>query len=556
MNGISGFPGCGRGWVKISRCCLAVGVSAVVAVSMYGCGGGGGHSDDSVTQPAEPVKTSVAIDSGIIAGQKLTSGVTAFYGIPYAAPPVGDLRWKEPQAITWTETKQTVKMGNACAQAAGTAANGDTISEDCLYMNIWVPPELKEDAEAPVVVYVHGGAFKTSSASPLRFGGEQLAKKGIVYINFNYRLGIFGNLALPELTAESSHNASGNYQILDIIYALNWVQRNIGKFGGDPKNVTISGQSSGGIEMGLLNVSPLAKGIFHKIVAQSGWPGPWANPPTLATHEQTGLKIMHAAGAANLAALRKKTMDEMLTAISDPTITAIGPSFAEPCIDGYVIPDKPDTIFAQGNHNDVPVIAGYTSGESAPTSVTNQLTNSTTIAAYQANLQSIFGGYWGTVYNLFVPAADTQTAISAALSSLKNAASSGRASVYHATNVIVHGKSPAWVYIFSRTQTPQSTGIAVAAPHGSDNQYWHGEIGAPNADGSTYIRSAWDAQLADQMMNALVAFAKTGDPSTSSVPWPKYNVIFRERLNFGDTSAVADWDNGLDFFATTWLDRY
>ena len=252
--------------------------------------------------------------------------------------------------------------------------------------------------KAPVVIYVHGGAFKTSSASPKRFGGEQLAKKGVVYVNFNYRLGIFGNLALPELTAESPNKASGNYQLLDIIHALKWVQRNIAKFGGDPNNVTISGQSSGGIEMGMLNVSPVAKGLFHKVVAQSGWPGPWANPPSLETHEQNGLKFMQVAGASNLAALRQKTMAEILTAMTNPTVTAISPLVHEPCIDGYTIPDKPDTIFAQGKHNDVPVIAGYTSGENAPTTITSQLTNSTTIAAYQMNLQSIFGGVLGGRY--------------------------------------------------------------------------------------------------------------------------------------------------------------
>ncbi|WP_153111006.1 carboxylesterase/lipase family protein [Propionivibrio limicola] len=537
---------------------ITAGLMVAALATAYGCGGDGDDTDSSagITPPAQTVATTVAVDSGTIEGQKLASQVTAFYGIPYAAPPVGELRWKDPQPITWTGTKATVKMGNACAQAAGTAANGDTISEDCLYMNVWVPPELKENAKAPVVVYVHGGAFTKSSSSPRRFGGEQLAKKGVVYVNFNYRLGVFGNLALPELTGESPNKASGNYQLLDIIHALKWIQRNIAKFGGDPNNVTISGQSSGGIEMGLLNVSPLAKGLFHKIVAQSGWPGPLGNPPNLATQEQNGLKLMQATGASNLAALRGKTMDEVLTAASSSALASIRPMVAEPCIDGYAIPDKPDTLFAERKHNDVPLIAGYTSGENAPTTVTSLLTASTTIPAYQANLQSIFGGYWETVYNLFTPASDTPTAISATLSTLKNAASSGRASVYHATNVVVNGNSPAWVYIFSRPQIPAATGVAVAAPHGSDNQFWHGELDAPNADGSTYIRDARDTELANQMTDSLVAFAKTGNPSTSALYWPQYNTVLRKRMNFGNASSMADWDNGLDFFATTWLNNY
>jgi para-nitrobenzyl esterase len=374
-----------------------------------------------------------------------------------------------------------------------------------------------------------------------------LAKKGAVYVNFNYRLGIFGNLALPELTAESPRKASGNYQLLDIIYALDWVQHNIARFGGDPANVTISGQSSGGIEMGLLNVSPLAKGLFGKIVAQSGWPGPSWNIPGLAAHEQNGLKVMAATGAANLAELRGKSMQEMLDAVALPEIRALQPSVVEPCIDGYALPDKPDNIFAQGKHNDVPVIAGYTAGESSPSSIT--IVPSETVAAYQTNLQAVFGDYWQAVFNLFPAATDTDVA--AALARLRNAASSGRSSVYHATNVVANGKSSAWVYVFSR---PQNGAIA---PHGSDNQFWHGEVLAPTSAGLVYTRNEWDYRLADIMMDTLLAFARTGDPSTADVPWPRYNPANAEkqRLNFGDASVYVDWDAGLDFFATTWLQK-
>lgn len=526
---------------------LAAGFSVVALALLAACGGGGDGDDSPAVQESPVVQKAVSIDSGAISGQQLASNVTAFFGIPYAAPPVGDLRWKETQPVkAWTGTRETVKMGNACAQPQAAAANGDTISEDCLYMNVWVPPGLKKDAKAPVIVYVHGGAFKTGSASPLRFGGEQLAKKGAVYVSFNYRLGIFGNLALPALTSESPHKASGNYQLLDIIAALQWVQRNIGQFGGDPGNVTISGQSSGGMEMGFLNVSPLAKGLFHKIVSQSGWPGPWG-APTLATHEANGLKVMAAAGAASLAELRAKSIDELLAAVAKPEITALTPPVVEPTIDGYTIPELPQTIFEKGRQNDVPIIAGYTSGENFPSAITNAFSTVKTAAAYHTALQTVFGSYSQPVYDLYPAATDADVA--AALAKLKTDASSARSAVFHVTSQLAMGKSPAYLYVFSRLQN------GTAAPHGTDNQFWHGEILAPNSNGLVYTRNAWDTQLADAMMDTLIAFAKTGNPSTNAAPWPVYNPAAKKRINFGDTSIVADWEPGLEFFSTTWLNK-
>ncbi len=530
---------------------IAVGLAVLAITSLYGClgGGGGDDSDTTVATPITVVSPLVKqLDSGTISGKSLTSGVKAFFGIPYAAPPVGSLRWKEPQTVaSWTGTLKTEQFGNACAQASGASANGDTISEDCLYVNVWVPPTVEKGAKVPVVVYVHGGAFKTGSASPVRFAGEQLAKKGVVYVSMNYRLGIFGNLALPELTAESSHKASGNYQILDIIAALKWVQRNIDTFGGDPSNVTISGQSSGGIEMGILNVSPLAKGLFHKIVAQSGWPGPWGSPATLATAETNGKTFMTAAGATTLAELRAKTLSEIVATAAKSSITSISPTITDPPIDGYVIPGDPKAIFAAGNQNDVPIIAGYTAGENAPVAFVFKLSGVTTAAAYQTALQAEFGSYWQAVYDLFPAASDAD--VSSAKALLTNACTSGKSAAYYAASQMKVGKSPVYLYIFSRLQN------GVAAAHGTDNQYWHGELLAPTSSGLVYTRTDWDTQLGEAMMNAVIAFAKTGNPSTSTVTWPAFNLAAKKRLNFGNSTIAADWDAGLDFFATTWLEK-
>jgi para-nitrobenzyl esterase len=528
-------------WSQQIRSGLTTGISVLALVSLAACGGGGGGDE---AQPVVVDSLTKQLDSGLISGKNLSSNVRVFLGIPYAAPPVGNLRWKEPQAVTaWSGVRKAEQFSNACAQPTSTTAYGDdTVGEDCLYLNVWVPPGLEKGAKAPVIVFVHGGAFKTGSASSLRVQGEQLAKKGAVYVSMNYRLGIFGNLALPELTSESANKASGNYQLLDQIAALKWVQRNINEFGGDPNNVTISGQSSGGIAMGILQSSPLAKGLIHRVFAQSGWPGPLSAPATLAVAESSGGKFLASAGVSNVAQLRAKSMADILTVFAKSEISSITPLIAEPVVEGYALPDNPKAIFAAGKQNDVPTVAGYTGGEAHPSTLPSAVTGAATLAAYQTGLQTKFGARWIEVFNLFPAAADAD--VKSAVAKLNNTYSSARSAVYHATAQVTTGKSPAYVWVLSRLQN------GAAAPHGADNPYWHGELLAPLSGGIVYSRTNWDYQLANAMMDSLVAFAKTGNPATSSVPWPAYNPANRKRMNFGETSIAADWDAGLEFFVS------
>jgi para-nitrobenzyl esterase len=522
-------------WMGTRRkLCLASLAAIAMAATVFGCGGGDGEGDFWIRKQ---------IDSGWIEGKYLTANVRAFFGIPYAAPPVGALRWKEPQAVAaWSGVRETKAFGAACAQSG--LANGEPISEDCLFLNVWVPPNVDEGAKVPVIVYVHGGGFTNSSPIPVRTQGEQLAKRGVIYVSMNYRLGVFANLALPELTSESPNKASGNKQLLDIVASLQWVQRNIARFGGDPGNVTLTGQSSGAINLGMLQASPLVKGLVHRVLAQSGSPFAGANGvpayawagPTLATAEATGLQFMSNAGVSNLAALRAKTMAEIL-AVKVPGI----PPLLLPAIDGYALPDTPKAIFAAGKQVDVPTVVGNTAGEAifdAPPM--GQLAGATTVAGYQTILQSMFGTNWLAVFNAYPAATDAE--VPAAALKAANAHEFGRAAVYWANSQAATGKSSTYLFIFSRLQNGKP------APHGSDNQYWHGELLAPASDGTVFTRTAWDTDLANAMMDSLVAFAKTGNPSTGAVAWPRYDPAgSRKRMNFGETIA-ADWDPGLDVF--------
>src|SRR4051794_1345320 len=230
--------------------------------------------------PAQIVATPVAgdpvsIDTGAVSGKVLTSGVKAYFGIPYAAPPLGDLRWRAPDRVeAWKGIYHADRLAPECIQVLrrhnlNHYFGEEATSENCLYLNIWASADAKSGAKLPVVVWIYGGGFTLGSSGMAIYDGENVAKKGTVFVSFNYRVGILGNLAHPELTAESPHHASGNYGLMDQVAALQWVKRNIAQFGGDPDNVTITGQSAGAMSVSALEASPLAKGLFHRGFAMS-----------------------------------------------------------------------------------------------------------------------------------------------------------------------------------------------------------------------------------------------------------------------------------------------
>ena len=323
---------------------------------------------------AGAIQQPVKIEGGLVSGiPGKDPSITAFKGIPFAAPPVGELRWRGPkQVVPWQGVRQADKFSASCIQnivaerkpwTYELMTHGD-ISEDCLYLNVWTPA--KSPAEKrPVFVYLYGGGFSEGSAAVPVYDGEGLAKKGLVMVTINYRVGVLGFLALPELTSESDHRASGNYGLLDQIAALQWVHENIARFGGDPSRVTLAGQSAGGMSVHDLTASPLAKGLFQRAIVESGGssveragvPG----PRKLAEAEADGQKLADSKGAKSLKELRAMSWQKLTeTAPGAPLASVL--RFA-PIVDGYMLPAPVRDIFAQGKQNDVVTLTGANTGE-------------------------------------------------------------------------------------------------------------------------------------------------------------------------------------------------
>ena len=308
------------------------------------------------------MRAPVEAESGLLRGAPgRDPSVTVFRGVPYAAPPVGDLRWRPPRPpVPWWGVRDAVHFGPSCPQAR----RGLAMSEDCLYLNVWTPA--RSGAERlPVLVWLHGGGFRQGSGADPRFDGEHLARRGIVVVTCNYRLGVLGFLASPELSEESGHGASGNYGLLDQIAVLEWVRRTIAAFGGDAARVTVAGQSAGAGSAGFLALSPLARGLFSRAIAQSHARHP-GDPElrylatsyrTLADAEESGKRL------GPLAVLRGLPWEELADGLPEAdenvdTGSAAKPPLFRPVVDGWVIPRGYAETYARGEQNDVGFLAG------------------------------------------------------------------------------------------------------------------------------------------------------------------------------------------------------
>jgi para-nitrobenzyl esterase len=300
---------------------------------------------------------------GTVEGTTSADGeVRIFKGIPFAAPPVGDLRWKAPQPVApWSGVRKATEFGPRCMQGRiydDMVFRDSGPSEDCLYLNVWTPAT-SADAHLPVMVWIYGGGFQAGATSEPRQDGEQLAKKGVVVVSMNYRLGIFGFLAHPELTKESGRNASGNYGLLDQVAALQWVQNNIAAFGGDLRNVTIFGESAGSFSVCALMASPLSRGLFQRAIGESGAFLGKDAIKSLADSQADGAKFGESIGANSLQRFRAKPAAELLAAVMKP-----GSKFHFPAnVDGYYFPQDPHEIYAAGNQAHVPLLAGWNRDE-------------------------------------------------------------------------------------------------------------------------------------------------------------------------------------------------
>src|SRR5476651_774918 len=328
---------------------------------------------------APQVKTA----NGLLQGVVMPSGIHSFLGVPFAQPPVGDLRWKEPQApLNWPGVRKADHFGPQAMQRAiysDMMFRSDGKSEDCLYLNVWTPPNAA-NAKLPVLVYFYGGGFTAGDGSEYRYDGEALAKRGIITITVNYRLGIFGFLAHPELTKESPHHSSGNYGLMDQHAALLWVQKNIAAFGGDPDKVTIGGESAGSMSVCGQVASPLSKGLFAGAIAESGSFLGNLSPQPLSTAEQTGIKFATSVGVASLADLRKIPADKLLEQSANARSTYT--------IDGYFLPESTQAIFAAGKQMHVPLLAGWNSAESNDQAILGK--DEPTVANFTAAVQKMY----------------------------------------------------------------------------------------------------------------------------------------------------------------------
>ena len=458
----------------------------------------------------------VKVEGGIVEGT-VENEILIYRGIPFAAPPVGDLRWRPPQPVkSWEGVLKADKFCPACYQlnipALGYVSSG--ISEDCLYLNIWVPTNPSE-RKLPVMVWIYGGGFFIGSTSQPLTTGEHLASKGIIVVSMGYRLGALGFLAHPELTAESENNVSGNYGLLDQIAALKWIQQNIEAFGGDPGNVTIFGVSAGGQSVSMLAASPLTKGLFHRAICMSGGsfgPARIKKEPDcmqlLKGAEIAGLEFAQRMGANTLDELRKMDPQKFL---SDPTGTIGG---FWPIIDGYVITGDQYKLYEAGNYNDVPVMVGNTSDEGTLFIMTSKPDE------YANTTRDRFGPVADKILNLYPDSTDIITRKS--MADLFRDSYLGWYTFTWATLQTKTGKSPVFVYYFDQSQPASALTVMLksnGAYHGSDCAYVFGHL-----DQDPKINyTDEDRRLSDIMVNYWTNFAKYGDPNGDGLPvWPAY----------------------------------
>ncbi|WP_213958884.1 carboxylesterase family protein [Variovorax sp. dw_954] len=317
-------------------------------------------------EPAELGEVVHTVSGAVRGSPRDENGVLSFKGMPFAAPPVADLRWHAPEPVKpWTEVRDATKFGNRCLSALPNDPEpGPARSEDCLFLNIWTAAH-KPAERRPVMVWIHGGGFQFGSGSAPYFNGTQLARKGVVLVTFNYRVGVLGHMAHPALDKEG---ASGNYGLQDQLAALHWVKANIARFGGDPDNVTLFGESAGAHAVGLLMTSPLSKGLFHKAIGQSGafWDG--KNGPMEGFDESRarGVAFMRKLGESSIAALRAMPAEKINAAAPwdftmNPMVTVFSPN-----VDHHVLPDFPSARYARGEYMKIPLLAGWNEAEDYP----------------------------------------------------------------------------------------------------------------------------------------------------------------------------------------------
>jgi para-nitrobenzyl esterase len=468
-----------------------------------------------------PVKVEGGLVQGVAGG-----GLVVYKGIPFAAPPIGDLRWKAPEpVVAWPGILQADKYGPACVQSMG-GPPPSGMGEDCLYLNVWTPAASATE-KLPVLVWIYGGGFNGGATSYPVHDGAKLATRGVILVSVAYRVGVLGFFAHPELGAESASHSSGNYGLLDLLAGLRWISRNISAFGGDPRRVTIFGESAGGIAVSMLCASPAAKGLFHGAISQSGGsfgpsrrnPQPGENMRLLTDAEASGVEFARAAGARSIKELRALTPERLLEA------RRAQPGMAWPIVDGYVIPDDQYRLYEAGRFNDTPILVGYNSDEGL------SFTRVKKADEYAGGVRERYGPFADRLLAAYPAAGD---AVTKTARDLARDSAFGWHTWSWARLQSSRGKGTAYYYYFDQ-HPPRAAGTPEAdhgTPHGVDVPYVFENLeGTPTAD---------DRHISETMAAYWTNFAKRGDPNGHGLPpWPAFSDAKPVVMHLGPTARTG-----------------
>lgn len=483
----------------------------------------------AAAQSAPQAKTA----NGTLEGVTEASGIRSFKGIPFAQPPVGDLRWKEPQpAKNWQGVRKADHFGPRAMQLpvfGDMNFRSDGVSEDCLYLNVWTPAKSANE-KLPVMVYFYGGGFIAGDGSEPRYDGESIARKGLIAITVNYRLGVFGFMAHPELTKESPHHASSNYGYLDQTAALRWVQQNIAAFGGDPKKVTIAGESAGSISVSAQMASPLSKNLIAAAIGESGSLLGTLPPVPLAKAEEMGVTFAKSVGAASLAELRAMPAQQLLEAAGKPG----APRFSS-AVDGYFFPKSPYEIFAAGEQAHVPLLVGWNSEEMNARAILGK--EDPTPENYAAAVKRLYGEKADAVMKAYP--ASTQEEVLQAATALASDRFIGFSTWRWADlQAKTGGGKPVYRYYYARPRPAMTPEMGNATPGLAGGVIRGGDPAAPKAPPSrgashsaeieyalgnlatnkVYAWSADDYKVSELMQNYFANFIKTLNPNGPGLP--------------------------------------
>jgi para-nitrobenzyl esterase len=488
----------------------------------------------------------VATSSGDVAGTSLPSGVKAYLGVRYAAPPTQDLRWQPPQPIKWDGVWVADRKGAECIQVLrphdinhyfGEEPSG----EDCLYLNIWTPATAKANSNLPVIVFLYGGGGTIGSSGMAVYGGENVAQHGAIFVNLNYRVGALGFMAHPELTQEQGGH-SGNYGYLDQLAALKWIHDNIAAFGGDPSKLIITGQSFGAGSVAAQLFSPLSKGLFRGAAMWSACNFSTAGPD-LATAEKAGLEIQKRLNVANLQAMRAVPADRILALQAEAQVgVSVQGVRTPPLIDGYFTVASKEAVLGEHRNNDVPIMVS-SNGDDLDASQ-SPLTRAKTVKDYQEIAQQMYGENAAAFLRLFPAKKDADVSSAAHAAARENGML--KASRSCAQTQARFNRSATYISVFAHKH-PYAPGVKIAdqnpatigAYHTADVPYWFGTFDAFNMFRPTRVWGSYDTQLSDTMLQSLIAFANTGSPDARELKWPAWSARNEQYVVLGDEISVT-----------------